>query len=140
MERLFVDYAQARRLKEAGFDLPCFRYYYIGDTGTNQDHDIESTPSKAKNHNEDSLCVSRPLRSQVLQWFRDDRQLYGSVETDCTTYPKFCYSAKEFFGNPIDLTEREWGWKDVGLCLYLYRDYSEAEKELIDYLISKIEP
>ena len=35
--------------------------------------------------------------------------------------------------------------KDVGLCLYLYRDYSEAEKEqqchpLIDYLIAKIEP
>ena len=95
------------------------------------------TPHQAKALKE--LGLDEPmLKSQVLQWFRDKHQLYGSVHTDCTTYPKFCYVVNEFFGNPKDLTEKEWGWKD-GLYSMLYREYPQAEKELIDYLISKID-
>lgn len=108
MKNHFVTYHQSQALGKLGFDLPCMPEYNL------------------------------PLRSQAIQWFRDKHQLYGSVETDCTTYPKFCYVVKEFFGNPKDLTEKEWGWKD-GLYSVLYREYAQAEKELIDYLISKID-
>jgi hypothetical protein len=139
MENHFATYNQSLALKGLGFDEPCFRYIYTGDTGNNIDRYEEVEPSRAINFNHDSLCVSQPLKSQVFEWFREKHNLFGSVETDCTTYPKFCYVVKEFFGNPNDLTEKEWGWKN-GLYSVLYRSYHQAENELIDYLISIINP
>lgn len=131
MVNLFVTYEQALGLKEIGyvdyswFGMECSLYkadgkhtFYANGVG-------------------DNTYVSAPLKTEVLQWFRDKHQLYGEVHTDCTTEPKFCYVVHEFFGNPKDLTEKEWGWKD-GLYSVLYRTREEPESELIDYLIQKI--
>jgi hypothetical protein len=133
MDNLFVDYKQALSLKEIGyvdyswFGMECSLYkadgkhtFYANGVG-------------------DDTYISAPLKTEVLQWFRDKHQLYGEVLTDCTTYPKFCYTHTEFFGNPNDLTEKEWGWENnVGQYSLLYRSYPEAESELINYLIQKI--
>ena len=131
MDNLFVSYEQAKSLKEIGYDkysrfgMECSLYksdgkhtFYVNGVG-------------------DETYISAPLKTEVLQWFRDKHQLYGEVHTDCTTYPKFCYVVHEFFGNPKDLTEKEWGWKG-GLYSVLYRTYEQAESELIDSLIQHV--
>ena len=85
----------------------------------------------------DETYISAPLKSEVLKWFRDKHQLFGDVQTDCTTYPKFNHVQNEFVGNPNDLTEKEWGWKG-GLYSVLFRTYEQAESELIDSLIQHV--
>jgi len=68
----FVSYEEALALKELGFNEPCYKYIYIGDTGINVDHYLEVVPSKARNYNEDSLSISQPTYSQAFRWFRDE--------------------------------------------------------------------
>lgn len=78
LENEFVPYEQALVLKELGFDEECFLYIYTGDTGNNVDHIIETKPSLAKNHNLDSLCISKPTFSQSFRWFREKYNLLVS--------------------------------------------------------------
>jgi hypothetical protein len=84
----YITRPQAERLKKLGFDEPCFKYVYTGDTGNNVDRYLEVKPSLAKNFNDDSLCISIPLLQQVFKWslenywywFRPD--LYDETRTD----------------------------------------------------------
>ena len=75
MEKDFAPYEESLALKELGFDEPCFKYIYVGDTGNNIDHYLEVVPSKAKNYNEDSLSISQPTFSQAFRWFREKHGL-----------------------------------------------------------------
>jgi len=79
MEKEFIPYEQALVLKELGFDEPCFKYVYIGDTGNNFDHYLEVEPSKAKNYNEDDLCISQPTYSAAFRWFREKYNIHHSM-------------------------------------------------------------
>ena len=129
MKDLFVTYEQALDLKELGFDEPCLGFYSTL-------YDLMIMKTNGVKSLFDSECLA-PLKQQVFKWFRDKHQLFGEVVCDTTTEPKFCYVVHEFFGNPDDLTEKEWGWKD-GLYSVLYRKHDQAETELIDYLIQKL--
>ena len=131
MEDFFVTYEQAKALKEIGYD----KYSRFGSECSLYKSNGKHT--FYMNGIGDETYISAPLKTEVLQWFRDKHQLYGEVHIDCTTEPKFSYVVYEFFGNPNDLTEKEWGWKD-GLYSVLYRTYKEPESELINYLIQKI--
>ena len=131
MKDLFVTYEQALGLKEIGYD----KYSRFGMECSLYKSDGKHT--FYANGIGDNTYISAPLKSQVFKWFRDKHQLFGEVVCDTTTEPKFCYVVHEFFGNPDDLTEKEWGWKD-GLYSVLYRKYDQAETELIDYLIQKL--
>ena len=73
----FVPFEQALELKELGFDIPCYKYIYIGDTGINVDHYLEVEPTKARNYNEDSLCVSQTTLSQAFRWFREKYGIFN---------------------------------------------------------------
>lgn len=147
MEQEFITYEQALALKELGFDKHCFAYYSINNIENKLFYDIDPDDGELTALNQNQFYhnnlsevgrISAPLKSQVLQWFRDKHQLYGEVHTDCTTYPKFCYSHTKFFGNPNDLTEQEWGWENTGQYSLLYSSYTQAESELINHLISII--
>ena len=131
MKDLFVNYNQALDLKEIGYD----EYSWFGMECSLYKSDGNHT--FYANGIGDNTYISAPLKSEVLQWFRDKHQLFGEVSTDCTTEPKFCYLYRKFIGNPNDLTEKEWGWEG-GLYSVLFRKYEQAESELIDSLISYI--
>ena len=73
----FTLYPEAFGLKELGFDEPCLTYIYIGDTGNNYNVPCAVLPSKAKNFNEDDLCISTPTYSQAFRWFREKKKLHG---------------------------------------------------------------
>ena len=125
MEKYFANYNQSLALKELGFDMPCFRYVYIGDTGNNIDRYEEVEPSRAKNYNKYFLCVSQPIKSQVFEWFREKHNLISCVRTIS-------------YGCAID--EQEFYYEIVsvrGVESYeIYNKYEEAESACIDKLIA----
>jgi hypothetical protein len=122
MEEYFVTYEQALALKELGFDEPCFRYVYIGDTGNNVDHIEEVKFKFSANYNADSLCISIPLKSQVFKWFREKYNLFHCIE------PHFSGG----FNIYIEGIKNEEPYRIV------YKTYNFAESECIDKLISII--
>ena len=130
MDKYFVTHSQAVALKELGFDMPCFRYVYIGDTGNNIDRYEEVEPSRAKNYNKYFLCVSQPLKSQVFEWFRDKHNLYHEIRTFAWDYDKkeLGFSIRTYL-NPIDIETERLIHSEV------YETYKEAESACIDKLI-----
>ena len=80
LDKEFVPYEEALSLKELGFDEPCFKYIYIGDTGINVDHYLEVEPSKGRNYNVDNLSISQPTFSQAFRWFREKHDLPYNLE------------------------------------------------------------
>jgi hypothetical protein len=137
----FVPYKLALRLKGIGFDWPCYKYTFTGDTGNNYDHYLEVKPSDSKDWNGKSdLCISHPTFSQAFRWIRKNYNIFPEILTDCTTYPKFCYTYTRFFGNPNDLASEEWGWENnIGQYSLLYKSYEEAEFACLETLIGIIE-
>ena len=134
MEKDFVPYEQALALKELGFDEPCFCIYnrekVLRFNNLNNPNDRNKGIKLTSNNGR----YPAPLYQQAFRWFREKYQVYPIITLDQTTYPKFSYDITEFIGNPINLSEKEWGWK-VLFSDGLYRTYEEAELECLKKLI-----
>ena len=65
MEKEFVTYEQALKLKELGFDEKCLAFYN-GKFLDSTEYDFDSCVSK-----DIGYCVAAPLKQQVFRWFRD---------------------------------------------------------------------
>ena len=89
MEKEFVPYELAVKLKELGFNEPCFGYYKPSKEFNYLNWEIfKDLPYLAKNSEWQDLCAA-PTYSQVFKWFREKHQIFPEVLTDCTTEPKF---------------------------------------------------
>lgn len=141
MEKEFVPYELALRLKALGFDEPCLVYYDSGKIFIiDRNSKIEQKNSNYQKNKLYNGIISAPTFSQVFRWFREKYQIFPEVLTDCTTEPKFVYTYNTFYGNPKDLTEQEWGWENnVVQYSDIYRTYEEAELATLDKLIEIIE-
>ena len=132
MEKYFVTYAQSLVLKKLGFDMPCFRYVYIGDTGNNVNRYEEVVPSRAINYNHDSLCISQPLKSQVFEWARKEYRIISVIDFYCDndewedTMYEVRISEFKHFKTHDSFVQSE------------YKSYEEAESTCIDKLIEII--
>jgi hypothetical protein len=123
MEKEFVPYELAVKLKVLGFDWPCYAYIYTGDTGNNYDHYLEVKPSDAKDWNGKSdLCISRPLFQQAFRWFREKYKLSPITS-------QFGYSIEDQFGQIIHTIPDD----ENPLC------YEEAELACLEKLIKIVE-
>jgi hypothetical protein len=132
MNKEFIPYEQALALKELKFDEPCFVYIYIGDTGNNVDHIIEIKPSLAKNHNLDSLCISKPTFSQAFRWFREKYNLDGYMSIDVWNKKTTTYSITGGIEGVIEATS----YGDLyDIDSKDYDTYEEAELECLKKLI-----
>ena len=135
MEKHFVTYNQSLALKELGFDMPCFKYVYIGDTGNNINRYEEVEPSRAKNYNKYFLCISQPLKSQVFEWFRERYNILNEIT---------------FFRDNKRIKKAYWftifKWDDNMVNREIIRDendlyyytYEETESACIDKLIELV--
>ena len=135
MNKEFIPYEQSVALKELGFDEPCFRYVYIGDTGNNCHHYIEVKPSKGENFNVKPLCISQPTFSQAFRWFREKYGLKHDIDDD-NVGTKFYYKIRSYtdkFDNYYDIIkpmreERDWSKIE-------FYSYEEAELACLIKLI-----
>jgi hypothetical protein len=118
MNKDFTLYPEAFELKQLVFNEPCLTYIYIGDTGNNYNVPCAVLPSKAKNFNEDDLCISTPTYSQAFRWFRDKHGL--------------CIVIK-----PIDDKKLDLGYNLLknGLIMSEHLTYEEAELYCLRKLI-----
>ena len=140
MEKEFVPYELAVKLKELGFDEPCFGWYENNELVTLLECIYPEDRLEFIKVGEISKRISAPTYSQAFRWFRKKYQIFPEVLTDCTTEPKFVYTYNTFYGNPKDLTEQEWGWENnIGQYSEIYRTYEEAELACLDKILEIVE-
>lgn len=133
MEKQFVTYEIALKLKELGFDEECFGCWET-NTEFYMPFMVGQDLDKTDNFNSKNNCISAPLWQQVIDWLREEYQIEIRIykwfqPEDNTTW----YNCKVI----------EWGtinenW-DVLTELGNYATYSEAEKQAILKAIELIE-
>ncbi len=145
MKNEFVTYTIALRIKELGFDEKCFAFFQkenLEDTpcGVYDEYEYSGTGfSTCRNSEIPEHYTAAPTPTQVFRWFREKYKIFAEILTDCTTYPKFCYTHTRFFGNPKDLSSEEWGWENnIGKYSLLYQTYEEAELVCIEKILEII--
>jgi len=133
MEKEFVPYELAVKLKELGFDEPCFRLYKNikeykeriagGDLITN------TNLLKFENSN---YCAS-PTFSQAFRWFREEHYLISSIY-QLSVNVKTGLSSFEYMIDKLN---------NLGLSQFIedfpYNTYEEAEIACLENLIELVE-
>lgn len=129
-----VPYDISMKLKKLGFNEQCFSYYSkLGEAKIPHFVYFNNLSNK-----EPKECLA-PTPSQVFDWFEKTYQIFPMIVVDQTSYPKYAFEIAQFFGNPKDLSEIEWGWKDNILSQFLYKTRLEAEIDCIKKVLEIIE-
>ena len=81
MEKEFVPYEQALRMKQLGFDEPCFAWYVTESYGLEYGKVIKSDLIK------DGIVA--PTFSQAFRWFREKHYLYAIIIPTITMHWTF---------------------------------------------------
>lgn len=127
MEKDFVPYELAIKLKYLKFDDPCTYSYY-------QDVSIGSGEGRVNWNVSDTLC-SRPLISQAFRWFRDKHRMFHEVFID--TEPTVDDPNKlEFSYLVLHMVGMERMYTDKSKR---FDTYEEAELACLDKLIEIVE-
>jgi hypothetical protein len=118
MEKEFIPYEQALKLKELGFDEPCFGFH-------SKIHGLMmvKTSGSSSLYKDAGECLA-PTYSQAFRWFRENYNLISSIDTiiyGCT------------------LNEQEFHYKiitNTGVGSYgQFGTYEEAELECLKKLL-----
>ena len=105
MEKEFVSYNQALRLKVLGFDEPCFGRYYYKESYpmlNPQSEETELVFEFGQYIKQTKVTILAPLYQQAFRWFREEHNLRGFIgfrpnakQFDCHIYD-MSLSAKEY--------------------------------------------
>ncbi len=138
MDKEFVPYPFALRLKQIGFDEPCFGFYYMKEINLFESCKIHErrNSSYVKDYMDKEDCTA-PTFSQAIDFIQKFFGLYAEFPIDKTSYPKYVYQYSKFNGNPKDLTEKEWGWEETIISEFLYKDKYEAMKAYLEVILKK---
>jgi len=125
-------FEQSKRLKQLGFDYPCFEFYYEdGELGHHFDGNCDAYFPDNFNK-EDTGCYlgdleifSAPPVALALKWFRDEKNIYSWIETHF------------YAGNKIKYR----GFIGVGIneMTNIFDTYESAESVLLDELLEILE-
>lgn len=124
MKEQLITFETAKLVKEKGFTL---KHIQIGFDYYKPDGE----KLRLDEFNKEFIKYCTPYYTQSLlqKWLREVHQIYVQIEVDRTTYPKFWFEVIHFTGNPLNLSEREWGWESKYTAEFLYRTYEEALEE-----------
>jgi hypothetical protein len=80
MKQEFVPYDLAAKLKELGFDEPCFGFYYIKEINLFESCKINErrNSSYIKDYMSEEDC-SAPTFSQAFRWLLEEHNLYAII-------------------------------------------------------------
>lgn len=131
LEKDFVPYPLALRLKAIGFDKPCIAWYnedgkfmVLGQENTDFFHTTFPHPS----------ITQAPTFSQAFRWFREKYEIFGVI----TSEKDDNYYNTEFFGYSVYKTKVN-APLSIGLDLKENASYEEAELTCLDKLIKIVE-
>lgn len=123
MEKEFVPYELAVKLKALGFDEPCFAGYrhskWIGTDGPNSRYFHAQLFSNHQFDEDQQEFCSAPIFSQAFRWFRENHDLLG-----IPTHSKFTIMSNKWVGQPLYGN---------------YNSYEEAELACLTKLIEIVE-
>ena len=136
MQKEFVEYELALKLKELGFDEPCFSTYNSDKkVSRNPSHNMEDLPIEGQpyywqNSKIHVSCITAPTFSQAFRWFREKYSLIGSI--DYSNRLKWYYVLREFITSDIfpNLNTSSKGE---------FESYEEAELACLDKLLEIVE-
>ena len=139
MESLFVKYDQSLNLKELGFDEPCLAFYDgTWDTKIYFNYKRDSSGDYEPFTTSERLnWFGAPLKQQVFRWFRDNHQLFYTIETNCSQLS----SEWGFDYTIFDKENDKWLSTEPQNCPpgeTTYKTYEETESGCIDKLIEMV--
>jgi hypothetical protein len=73
MQKEFVSYEVALKLKELGFDEPCFTYYYELTSNLRTHLGVDINNAWTYSGNKKLGFTLAPLYQQVFKWFREEK-------------------------------------------------------------------
>lgn len=123
----FVNKQLALKLKEKGFDKPCFGYYFIEDKNENNLHKNITCGGDVKNclrKLSDEKHIDAPTIEQVLEWLREDCGLYISMA---------CSKNYDIDADGRILGSWVYWWFEIYSYLSADLIYQEEEKEYDTY-------
>ena len=129
MEKEFIPYELALKLKTLGFDEPCFGFYLEDGTWTPASYSREGTVYPSNTDLLPEWCAA-PLYQQAFRWFREKYGLYGIPQE--YTLDNFSYQIKSNGEGAIT-------FKVYGGYPLNYTIYEEAELACLDKLIEIVE-
>jgi hypothetical protein len=118
MEKEFVPYNLALRMKQLGFDEPCFaRFNNDGDLliAHTEKYIIDNGVDRSE------FFTLAPLYQQAFRWFRDEHGMSGSIQIEHDAYQWSIFEEGETSGLASD------NWDGT--------DYEEAELACLEKLI-----
>jgi hypothetical protein len=136
MEKEFVNYNQALALKELRFDEDCLgRWLSITEWEKPTGEIKLQLGVKVENYDKNQ-CLA-PLKQQVFKFFRDNYQLFYTIETNCSQLS----SEWGFDYTIFDKENDKWLSTEPQNCPpgeTTYNTYEEAESGCIDKLIELV--
>ena len=125
MEKEFVPYELAVKLKELGFDEECFGVYIAGQLMITNDSIYNST---------DIPVIKVPTFSQAFRWFREKHKLQHHIWSGKLNHIFYGYDI-------LNIEEQEFVMNnsDIGGGDCDYDTYEEAEQACLDKLIEIVE-
>jgi hypothetical protein len=129
MEKEFVSYEIALKLKELGFDEPCFTYYHNinGNIRTGIEVHIHNAWTYAGTKKLETTLA--PLHQQVFRWLRNKYDIDFSI---MSTYSRYNENTSKKYGGVIDN-------KTVFINVGFYETYEKAELAGLQKMIEIIE-
>jgi hypothetical protein len=121
MNKEFVPYELALKLKQLGFDEPCAMYY--------QDERFDDAIGSQNSDKAEWVTCTAPLFQQSFRWFREKNQLDTSINT---VYSKYNDTLSKKYSGVIDD-------KSVFTNIGFYDTYEEAELACLERLIAIVE-
>lgn len=77
MNEDFITYKLAVKLKEKGFDIPCYGYYHCN--GRNDSFELCGNGVCDFLNSKNKHRIAAPTISQVLKWLREDKKIHIEV-------------------------------------------------------------
>lgn len=146
MEKQFVTYSIALKLKELGFDEPCLGFFtHLGEIRryTNLVGDSIGCVNQFQNVKNSDISLgenwcSSPLWQEVMDWFREKHDIHMSVnplynpKKFNTLMYSYDISYKENYYGGLDDNLDAWiGLSDDGINYHICTSYEEAREQAI---------
>lgn len=105
MNEDFVSFELAKKLKEKGFNKPCYGWYYPSEVcGFDYKNTIVFNHSDYRGSNYKDMLVSHnddkhidtPTISQALKWLREEKEIHVSIEPITRELRCFWYYSVKF--------------------------------------------
>ena len=125
MEKEFVPFELAVKLKELGFNEPCWGYYHV-----NEGYSIGYAFCYSDAESQPEIGYLAPTFSQAFRWFREKYNLYQDISVFAWNYDKkqLGFSIRTYL-NPVNIETERKVYGEV------YETYEEAELACLVKLI-----